>query len=448
MSDSKEHYLPQYTAVDAQEERPRRSPLRRFALGFLLAFGIWASLKAIASSRPLSSYRPPCQVGYSWVVPSSITLGQCLESDDSLSMLDGTTSADAVFNIPLNADSTIHLSHQHLSRWFGSVSALSGTLHITSSSQLENDKARIIIERGSRVKACRLTGKNGETGVGLIRGLTSSSSPVKLTLVLPQTGTPLQLKGILVDLPNFALNIGDLKDVANFESAIFKTSNSPVIVESLTAEHTQLQTSNAHINIDNLVSSDLRIETSDGGISGTYNSSGTLHLTTSNAPIRVTVNLEHESSSTPPKVVMRTSNELRTSEIDAKVNLYATGDDSNTTSPGTFTISALTSNGPLSLGVPTSPGNSALRLAARTSNRPAEVKLHSAYQGAFAVRTSNEEAGVHRVDGGDGRKVELREGEGEGGGKMVRGYVYMAEENRELGRVRVVSSNAPVDLYI
>ncbi|KAJ6564206.1 hypothetical protein B0H19DRAFT_942642 [Mycena capillaripes] len=242
---------------------------------------------------------------------------------------------------------------------------------------------------------------------------------MKLSLVLPQSTTPLQLKGIVAELPNFSLNVGNLKDAIEFKSASFKTSN-------------------AAINVQSFISSCLTLQTSNAPITGTFNTSGMLRLTTSNAPIEVTVNLEGKSNdyTRPPTLVMRTSNKL----LDAKVSLFTEGDKG-----GIFHVKGTTSNGPLTIAVPESPVDSALALTARTSNAAAEVTLHGAYQGKFLVKTSNFTPELKRVnESGDARHV-MREKVSDQG---FQGYAYLKEANKEFGRVIVTTSNAHAVLVV
>jgi hypothetical protein len=131
------------------------------------------------------------------------------------------------------------------------------------------------------------------------------------------------------------------------------------------------------------------------------------------------------------------------SRIAAKLHLLTAGHGRG----GPFIVSGTTSNGALDLSVPTSPVGSELSLTARTSNEPAAVRLHGAYEGAFSVATSNFESKVRRVDEeGDGRQVEY-EGVGSGRGE-TKGYVYAEERNRELGNVEVRTTNAPAVLWV
>jgi hypothetical protein len=132
------------------------------------------------------------------------------------------------------------------------------------------------------------------------------------------------------------------------------------------------------------------------------------------------------------------------SRLDANVLLAA-----DAHAGGDFFITAHTSNGPLALAVPDSPADSKLVLTARTSNKPAEVRLHGAYQGAFSVSTSNDKPEVKQMDEkGDNRQVEYAGGRGGRRGGEVKGYVYEKERNKELGSVVVRTWNAPAVLWV
>ncbi|KAK6987514.1 putative transmembrane protein [Favolaschia claudopus] len=453
----------------------RRSPLRRFILAFLVALGVWYFIKAIVLLHVHHGYDMPWDD--SWDIPSNMDIGRCVGSN-SVSAFDETdlTSneflSDAVFNIPLDAETTLLIArYRRYSHWFSTNPSLAGSLDVTTSARLANNTARIIvhpINRNSNVEACLVTGSNGQAGVGLFvrdswtgRHQTPSDS-IKITVLLPQPKMPLQLKGVIADLPNFVYSIGKLRDAVHFGEATLRTSNAPVKIKSLIANHTRLQTSNALISVDSLDSPNLTVRTSNGEISGTFNTTKTLTLATSNAPIRVTVNLEndvdvsaveedeyeeeegnegHGSRSTT--LHMRTSND----RLEAEINLIT----STSTSGGAFTISATTSNAPLLLRFPTSPGNSSLHLNARTSNRPAAVTLDKEFQGAFSLSTSaTGEARVRRVDEDDGRRVEYSDVRRGPRGGRVSGYVYSKdkEENKGLGRVVVGTSNAGAELFV
>ncbi|KAJ7229526.1 hypothetical protein B0H12DRAFT_1059701 [Mycena haematopus] len=414
----------------------RRSPLHRFVVAFLVAVGIWVVIKTImVHHRHLGDGIPWDD---QWDIPSDIAVDRCVSgaSDDFPG-----NSAEATFDIPLSPETVLLVSRYRSHSFFGVGSSLSGSLHVTTSARL-NNTARVVIHSlsNTRAKACLVKGTDGEAGVGLFsQGSWWTFHPdatfTKIDLVLPRAATALKLKGIVANLPNFSLDVGNLKGAVEFESATLKTSNAGIKVDSMTASRAQLRSSNARITANSFISSDLTISTSNAGISGTFNTSSTLNMRTSNAPITVNVGLENNHNTRPTTLVMRTSN----NRLDAEVVLFT-----DARKGGDFGITGTTSNGILNIAVPGSPVDSALGLTARTSNAAAEVKLHGAYQGVFTVSTSNVSPKVTRLnETGDARHFEYSAVRGHG-----RGYVYSREANKELGRAIVTTSNAPVVLFV
>ncbi|KAJ7252934.1 hypothetical protein C8J57DRAFT_1519726 [Mycena rebaudengoi] len=85
-------------------------------------------------------------------------------------------------------------------------------------------------------------------------------------------------------------------------------------------------------------------------------------------------------SNTPVQLIMRTSN----NHIESSISLLTPQG-----AHGKFGVSATTSNGRLNIDFPASPPDSTLDLTAGTSNAAASVTLHEAYEGVFALDTSN-----------------------------------------------------------
>ncbi|KAJ7749948.1 hypothetical protein B0H16DRAFT_1724830 [Mycena metata] len=428
--------------IEVQPVQYRRSPLRRFLCAFFLATALWVTLKTL-----LIHHYHHGRHDWDWPIPSDMVLGECVTGSawgTSAVALTGDSSPNASFEIPLDVDTVLLLSSYRKSSF--STHSLSGTLDITTSSNL-SDSANIIVHSfdGMRtdknLKACLMTGEDGRIGVGIFRKgfwWDTSATFMKISLVLPATTTLAQVEALKVNLPNFSIHVGNLKDSVDFQSVSLKTTNAAVEVNSLSAARVLLQTSNARINADSLVSTDLAIKTSNSPITGTYNTSDSLHITTSNAPINVAVGLANNDKTKPTVLVMTTSN----NRLDAKVTLSTKAHKG-----GNYSVLGRTSNGPLAISIPGSPIASALNLNARTSNAAAEVKLHGAYQGTFGVSTSlRASANVTRLDksGDDSRHIDFdsnRRGE-------VRGSVYEKESGKELGEVRVRTSNAPVVLFV
>ncbi|KAJ7884144.1 hypothetical protein B0H14DRAFT_3432559 [Mycena olivaceomarginata] len=371
--------IPVTLRLEVQPPRYRRSPVRRFFSAFFVAVGIWAVIKTL-----LVVHHHGHGIGWfgagDWDVPADLVLDQCVRGG-ALS-----TSSHAIFDIPLNADTVLLLSRYRSSSFFGAGFSVVHSL------------------RDADTKVCLVTGPDGETGVGLFsKGAWFSpgreTSFVKINVLLPRPKTPLRLKGIVANLPNFSLNVGNLEDSIDFGSATFTTSNSPVNVKSLTADRARLHSSNGRITADSLISPDLTVQTFNSGISGTFNTSGTLKITTSNAPIKVTVNLESNDKNRPTAVHLRTSNHRWTQMFSSPPTRARAATSSSRRTPPT---------GPSPSPSRTRPRTASSSLTARTSNKPAEVRLHGAYQGAFSVSTLNDKPEVKQVDEkGDNRQVDI-----------------------------------------
>ncbi|KAJ7181358.1 hypothetical protein C8R43DRAFT_969008 [Mycena crocata] len=454
----------QTIAVPVPNGHPyRRSPLRRFIVAFLAAVGVFTLLKvALRDAHYHHGRGHRGRWGHHWDIPSNMNIDRCVGASEWLVPEAASTedyhiagqlrsSAEAKFDIPLTPETVLVLSRHRQSSWFSHHSSFTGSLDITTSSRL-NDTAQVIVttlygghKHNSNMDACLMTGEDGEAGVGIFTKRNffygrRDASVVKVRLVLPENKKPLQLKGLTVDLPNFTIDVGALQDAVEFKSVSVTTTNAAVRVKSLSADDAKLHTSNGVISAHSLVSPHLTLQTSNAGISGTFNTSASLQLITSNAPITVNVNLESaKDASRPTRLTMRTSNRL----LEAKINLVTPASKG-----GLFRVSGMTSNAPLTIAFLGSPQASELDLSARTSNAAAEVKLHSAYEGQFNVRTSQYSAAVTRKDGEkekDNRRIEYDGGQG---GHGLKGYVYSKEAGKERGKVGLTTSNAPAVLFV
>jgi hypothetical protein len=196
--------------------------------------------------------------GDHWDIPSDVVLDRCVgggQHSDAWAISDGLhSSAETTFEIPLNPDTVLLVSRYRSSSFFAVESSLSGSLDITTSTQL-NKTAKIIfqsLEKRDNIKVCLLAGPDGETGVGIFVNVSHTRTSLSLTglqrkvswmgyahhktfmkisLVLPRSTTPLQLKGIVAELPNFSLNVGNLTDAVEFKSVSLETSNAAVSVK-------------------------------------------------------------------------------------------------------------------------------------------------------------------------------------------------------------------------
>jgi hypothetical protein len=131
--------------------------------------------------------------------------------------------------------------------------------------------------------------------------------------------------------------------------------------------------------------------------------------------------------------------------IDSSISL-----SSSQPTGGSFNVSTRTSNSPLSVIYDASPLASILRHESRTSNGPATVNLHSAYEGSFYLQSSTVWPSIskkHATDpSGQGRRriVQMFRARG-----LVTGEVYWGREMQLHGaNVDIRTSNSPAHLSV
>ena len=148
----------------------------------------------------------------------------------------------------------------------------------------------------------------------------------------------------------------------------------------------------------------MTVHTANAPITGIYRSSRTLLLQTSNQPILTNITLLNEDTPRhPTNLTMTTANAYVTcscrvllavdsvngfsySAIDTTISLRT---PSPSDKGGAFAVSSKTQNGALALRFQSQPIDSKLTLTAQTSNAPAQVHLHPAYEGDFSMGTSH-----------------------------------------------------------
>lgn len=127
-------------------------------------------------------------------------------------------------------------------------------------------------------------------------------------------------------------------------------------------------------------------------------------MITSNAAITADFRLENRDGHNPTRVIMKTSNGCyfifsplspfySTPSPDRRIQTPLTlisTDTSPSASPAVFSVSASTSNGPLTVSFPGAPSSpfSHLKLSGKTSNSPAKIKLHPSYEGSISLKTN------------------------------------------------------------
>ncbi|KAF7295951.1 hypothetical protein MKEN_01409600 [Mycena kentingensis (nom. inval.)] len=449
----------QPVAPSAYPQRPRQSAAKRFCKTLIVALGVWLLASALFGSFYSSRRLRDTQL-YSteYPIPSDVELD---EPECVPSWTDGPRSrrsshpfsAYTNFKFDLPPETLLLLSK-------GALSA--GNLDIATHDG-DDVEVKVVVHYDQAfvrdtVKACLITRKDGEAGVGIFtpqwwrrpgnRGLVFE---IQLSLPRNSKGEKL-INTLFTDVSNISQRVVEgLQDVVRFNSLELTGSNGRISAASLVANTTLLRTSNGGVQIGHLMATTAIVRSSNGGISGTYATKGPLELRTSNGAIDVSVAVTSDSSNKTP-LTMVTSNGKLTAVVDLISPSASTPKDL------TFPVTARTSNGALSVTIKELPLDAKLDLQARTSNTPATVGLPLTYEGSFSVKTSNSPSLVKRLGSSErdpacpknedckarSRQVETR---------MIRktaaeGVVYWDEKNKKRGVVTVTTSNSPLTLVL
>ncbi|KIK44506.1 hypothetical protein CY34DRAFT_105935 [Suillus luteus UH-Slu-Lm8-n1] len=180
-----------------------------------------------------------------------------------------------------------------------------------------------------------------------------------VTLTLPASANEdaLYIKSLETFAPLFSHEVAALSDTVFFGSISLNTMNSPINVQSVAAETGIFATAN-------------------GLIKGHFHTTSSLKLITANMGIDADVDLFHNESAKPSELVMTTAN----APLNARVSLTTASGYT-----GEFGVDVQTANAPLKLTYVNSPVCSQLNSKARTTNAPANVHLHSAFEGSFSI---------------------------------------------------------------
>ncbi|THH07536.1 hypothetical protein EW145_g3313 [Phellinidium pouzarii] len=355
--------------------------------------------------------------------------------------------SNSSFSLPAHADLLYFLSR-------GSLAHGSVRFDVADSSSPGYDPETVVVDVRiaywtsqalERAAVCRLTkgdpnGHRGQHGVGIFTPHNwHAGRPIELhdrlrfdvTVHLPASSSfgtqePRVYTAIETDYSNFQQEFGDLQGRVAFDSVDVKTSN-------------------AHIAAENIDVTKGSFKTSNSEIIGSYNTTGALKLVTSNARIAVKVDMHSARLVRPTELLLKTSN----GAIDSALSLYASAAGGGADSA--FGVQTVTSNAASSLAVLAHPSDAQLMLECKTSNHGARVALHPAFEGAYALRTSNSAA---RVDAG---RVEDPSGHGRERTVMTEsvwngrteGKVWWGEwANWKKSWVHVTTSNGPVELKL
>lgn len=372
-----------------------------------------------------------------WPIPGEYRAHDCVSGNawkahknsigsNAMYPMDSVTS----FDLPVSSSRLFILQRGTLSA--GSLrvetsDAVRRTVHVEVRVHYRSTKAL------DHANVCLLRRQEGENGVGIFTPTRwwhrsrDDNLFFDITVTIPSSGrdSPLNIKDFRSDLSNYVYHIDLPKGAVDFDSISLKTSNSPIYVETLTAD-------NAYV------------ESSNGPIRGSFNASRSLTLTTSNAVIRADVGLSYDdTSSDVASAKITTSN----APIEAAISMRTrrgTGGD--------FKVNAETSNNRLELAFPAAPVDSTLYVKAETSNSPASVKVHPTYEGGFSLRTSQYTPTIEKEErrdpSGRGRVREVwtstvRKGFMQGSVEWV-----PSGEGRASSHIDLKSSNAGVTLKL
>ena len=137
------------------------------------------------------------------------------------------------------------------------------------------------------------------------------------------------------------------------------------------------------------------------------------------------------------------------SVIDSQIGLYSNTSDAT---KGEFHLDVRTSNSPLQVAFVDTPVDSSLYAVVHTSNSPAQVTLHRAFEGAFSLLGMPFPRPIVQWDtsvedpAGRGRERTVRVDGVQG--SLVYGKVFWGDEGVRNGTVQVETSNSPLRLLL
>ncbi|KAI0312001.1 hypothetical protein OF83DRAFT_1148206 [Amylostereum chailletii] len=321
----------------------------------------------------------------------------------------------------------------------------SGRVHVKPVAEEEGGEVQVdvrllfastdVIEQAQIYRIAR--GENGH-GVGLFLFSPSSESilGVDMTIRIPTNPFGLLRTFSTLDIAalSYAISLADLASSIHFQKASLVTSNAPIGSKGLNAGTTIARTTRREIR-------------------GRFAVDGALDLRTTGAEIAAEVVATNGAGGTPPTMItLATEN----APIYANVSLASSAVSRG---KGIFQVSARTTHAPSALVFSSSPIDSTLRLRSSTSDHPALVRLHPAYEGTFTLRSSGatpelvySRAEADPAGQGRDRVVEV--------GEMKRGFLggwtewveskvmVWAGNARERGEIEVETTNSPARLEL
>ncbi|KAH9067777.1 hypothetical protein EDB87DRAFT_1678160 [Lactarius vividus] len=272
----------------------------------------------------------------------------------------------------------------------------SGDLYVSESPEVKDVYVKVFVHhRGSialsRATVCQLSRGDGQVGVGIFtprRWYIPSRDTLHFVVEvkLPANRDAIRyVPSFQADLPMFALDMGDI--------SAFRFGD------------VSLRSTNSHIKVKGAIASTFNVHSVNGGISGAFNISKSLTIVTTNAPVSVKIGALNGESEKPTEVFIQTTN----GRINAGISLMS---NSSSGTGGAFGVNTHTTNSPIEVIYDDSPVDSILKFDAASTNSRVHAALHRAYEGTFALATTN--GGVvfdrlhnHEDPSGQGRKRSL-----------------------------------------
>ncbi|KIY53048.1 hypothetical protein FISHEDRAFT_33836, partial [Fistulina hepatica ATCC 64428] len=266
-------------------------------------------------------------------------------------------SVSGTTEIPMS-DALLLLSRGSLQQGNAQISVGSGPVDVaTISTTIHYSSTEVFDHLG----LCSLK-RGRDSGFGIF---TPHLSPdrsqvfIDMELILPAKDHRYALSSLETDLPNFSQRSFGISNVVDVNTISFKGSNGYI---------------NAEVSAENI-----NLKTSNGLVSGIFNATRELTIVTSNDPVHIDVGLTSKGSE-PTHMLLKTSNAY----LKAAISCLSVA-----SSEALYDMTAKTSNGHLSLDLPTMPVGAVMMLDAATTNQAADVHLNPAFEGSYSLRTSN-----------------------------------------------------------
>ncbi|KAH9047285.1 hypothetical protein EDB84DRAFT_1462114 [Lactarius hengduanensis] len=293
----------------------------------------------------------------------------------------------ASFSLPVHSDALYLIAHGALA---------SGDLYVSESPEVKDVSVKVFAHhRGSialsRATVCQLSRGDGQVGVGIFtprRWYIPSRDTLHFVVEvkLPVSrGAIRYVPSFQADLPMFALDMGD--------------------ISAFRFGYVSLRSTNSHIKVRGAIARTFNVHSTNGGISGAFNISNSLTIVTTNSPVSVKIGALNGEPEKPTEVFIQTTN----GHINAGISLMS---NSSSGTGGAFGVSTHTTNSPIEVIYDDSPVDSVLKFDAASTNSRVHTALHRAYEGTFALATTNsgvvlDRLGDNEDPSGQGRKRSL-----------------------------------------